>query len=53
MTDRVSYRLPAGPIGRLVDRVVVRRQLASAFEERHRRTRALLEERAGASAAGR
>ena len=53
MTDRVSYRLPGGPIGALVDRVVVRRQLASAFEERHRRTRALLEARAGASAAGR
>jgi ligand-binding SRPBCC domain-containing protein len=46
MTDRVTYRLPAGPIGRLIDRLVVGRQLGSAFEERHRRTRALLEERA-------
>jgi ligand-binding SRPBCC domain-containing protein len=46
MTDRVTYRLPAGPLGRLIDRLVVRRQLAAAFGERHRRTRALLEERA-------
>lgn len=46
MTDRVSYSLPAGPLGRLIDRLAVRRQLGAAFEERHRRTRELLEERA-------
>ena len=50
MTDRVTYRLPAGPLGRIVNRLVVRRQLSSAFEERHRRTRDLLEERARGSA---
>ncbi len=46
MTDRLSYRVPGGPIGRIADRLVVRRQLARAFAERHRRTRDLLEERA-------
>ena len=50
MTDRVTYRLPGGPLGRLADRLVARRQLSAAFEERHRRTRALLEERARGSA---
>ena len=46
MTDRVTYRLPLGPIGRLADRLLVRRQLTHAFAERHRRTRELLEARA-------
>ena len=52
MTDRVTYRLPGGSLGRLADRIAVRRQLSSAFEERHRRTRDLLEERARGPAAG-
>ncbi len=47
MTDRVTYRLPGGPLGRIVDRLLVRRQLGAAFEERHRRTRHLLEQRHG------
>ena len=53
MTDRVTYRLPLGILGRLADRLIVRRQLAHAFAERHRRTRDLLEARAreGAGAA--
>lgn len=51
MTDRVLYRLPGGPVGRLADRLVLRRRLEWAFAERHRRTRDLLEERARASAA--
>lgn len=46
MTDRVAYRLPGGPLGRAADRLVVRRRLAAAFAERHRRTRAVLEARA-------
>ena len=46
MTDRVTYRLPLGALGRLADRLVVRRQLTHAFAERHRRTRELLEARA-------
>lgn len=45
MTDRVTYRLPAGRLGRLVERLVVRRRLEDAFAERHRLTRELLEER--------
>lgn len=43
MTDHVEYRLPFGPIGRLVDRLMVRRQLAGMFEERHARTKAHFE----------
>ena len=46
MTDRVTYRLPLGLLGVLADRLVVGRQLAHAFAERHRRTRELLEARA-------
>lgn len=49
MTDRVAYRLPGGPLGRLADRLIVARQLARAFEERHRRTRDLLEARGAAA----
>ena len=45
MTDRVTYRLPAGRLGRLVERLAVRRQLEAAFAERQRRTREVLEER--------
>lgn len=43
MTDRVTYRLPAGPLGALADRLLVRRMLGRAFAERHRRTRQVLE----------
>lgn len=52
MTDRVTYRLPGGALGRLADRLLVRRMLEAAFEERHRRTRALLEQRAAARPPG-
>ncbi len=52
MTDRVTYRLPGGRLGRLLDRLVVRRRLERAFAERHRRTRDLLEVRVGAGATG-
>jgi len=45
MTDRVAYRLPGGPLGRLADRLVARRQLERTFAERHRLTRELLEAR--------
>lgn len=47
MTDRLVYALPAGILGRVVDRVFVRRQLTHAFAERQRLTKELLEERAG------
>lgn len=43
MTDRVEYALPFGPLGRLVDRLVGRRQLEAMFVERHQRTKALFE----------
>jgi ligand-binding SRPBCC domain-containing protein len=42
LTDRVTYELPYGALGRLADRLVVRRMLARAFRHRHARTRALL-----------
>lgn len=47
MTDRLTYALPGGPIGRLADRLLARRQLARAFAERHRLTKELLEGRRG------
>jgi ligand-binding SRPBCC domain-containing protein len=50
MTDRVTYRLPAGRLGRLAERLLVRRRLEAAFAERHRRTRELLEARVAAGA---
>lgn len=34
--DRVLYRLPFGPVGRLAHRLVVRRQLLDIFEYRRR-----------------
>jgi ligand-binding SRPBCC domain-containing protein len=43
MTDHITYRLPAGPLGRLADRVAGRRVLERMFEERHAKTRALFE----------
>lgn len=43
MTDRVTYRPPLGPIGRIGDRLLVRRMLARTFRIRHERTRAALE----------
>ena len=42
LTDRVTYTLPFGGLGRLADRLVVRRMLTRAFRERHARTRAIL-----------
>ncbi len=43
MTDFVVYALPFGPLGRLIDRVIGRRQLEAMFAERHRKTKALFE----------
>jgi ligand-binding SRPBCC domain-containing protein len=52
MTDRVTYRLPGGRLGRLAERLLVRRRLEDAFAERHRRTREVLEASVRAGAAG-
>ena len=41
LTDHLTYALPAGPLGRVADRLVVRRLLLSTFHERHARTQAL------------
>ncbi len=35
MIDRVIYGAPLGPIGRLADRLVIRRQLEAMFRHRH------------------
>jgi ligand-binding SRPBCC domain-containing protein len=43
MSDHVTYALPLGPIGRLADRLMARRQLENIFAERHRKTKALFE----------
>jgi ligand-binding SRPBCC domain-containing protein len=42
MEDRVTYRLPLGPIGELVHRLGVRRQLEAIFAYRRDRLRSLL-----------
>jgi ligand-binding SRPBCC domain-containing protein len=41
LTDHLTYALPAGALGRVVDRVAVRRLLLSTFRARHARTQAL------------
>ena len=43
MTDEVTYALPLGPVGRLVDSVIGRRQLDRMFVERQAKTKALFE----------
>jgi ligand-binding SRPBCC domain-containing protein len=43
LTDRVTYRLPAGPLGRLAGAVIVHRSLRASFRRRQARTRELLE----------
>jgi ligand-binding SRPBCC domain-containing protein len=43
LTDRVTYRVPLGPLGRLADRLFVRRQLVAMFEHRHAATRRAVE----------
>ncbi len=44
MTDRVTYALPFGPLGRIVDRVMARKQLVAMFADRQARTKALFED---------
>ncbi len=43
MTDDVTYALPLGPVGRMADRLVGRRQLERMFSERQAKTKALFE----------
>ena len=42
LTDHITYELPLGALGRLADRLVVRRVLIRTFHARHARTRAIL-----------
>jgi ligand-binding SRPBCC domain-containing protein len=41
MTDHLTYALPAGPLGRLADRLLGRRLIERTFRDRHARTQAL------------
>ena len=43
MTDRVTYRLPLGPLGALAERLFLRRLLERSFRVRQASTRELLE----------
>ena len=43
MLDRVTYRVPLGPIGWLADVVFVRRKLGEMFRYRHEQTKRLLD----------
>lgn len=44
LIDTVEYELPFGRVGRLANRVAVRRMLTRIFDHRHRRTEELLRE---------
>jgi ligand-binding SRPBCC domain-containing protein len=41
MTDHLTYALPAGPLGRIADRLLGRRLIERTFRDRHARTQAL------------
>lgn len=43
LTDRVTYTLPGGPMGPVVDKIFLRRKLMKAFADRHRNTKTLME----------
>jgi ligand-binding SRPBCC domain-containing protein len=43
MTDHLTYALPAGPLGRLADRVLGRRLIERTFRDRHARTQAVFQ----------
>jgi len=51
--DRVEYRLPFGPAGRVAHRLLVRRQLEAIFDYRMRRLDELLVEAGGPEAMSR
>ncbi|MDX6540948.1 MAG: hypothetical protein QOI71_2558 [Gaiellales bacterium] len=40
LTDHLTYALPAGPLGRVADRLLIRRLIARTFRDRHARTQA-------------
>jgi ligand-binding SRPBCC domain-containing protein len=42
LTDHVTYELPFGALGRIADRIVIRRVLLRTFRARQARTRAIL-----------
>lgn len=43
LTDRITYELPFGPLGRLADALFVRRELQKMFAYRHQVTRESVE----------
>ena len=52
MLDRVTYRVPLGPLGRLANAMFVRRQLDEMFAYRHGQTRERLERSAAVAVGG-
>lgn len=37
MTDRISYKVPLGMLGRILEKLLIRKQLKTIFEYRHRK----------------
>jgi ligand-binding SRPBCC domain-containing protein len=50
IVDTIEYELPFGKLGRMTNRVAVRRMIASVFRHRHRRTEELLRELSASAA---
>jgi ligand-binding SRPBCC domain-containing protein len=44
MVDRITYRLPMGPLGWIADKLFVARKLRAMFRYRHEATRRILEQ---------
>jgi len=45
LTDRVTYTLPGGPLGRIANRVMVHKMLERSFRQRQANTKTLMERR--------
>jgi ligand-binding SRPBCC domain-containing protein len=43
LTDRVTYTLPGGPMGPVLDKIIFRKKLMKSFADRHRNTKTLME----------
>ncbi len=43
MTDRISYELPFGVAGRMINRIIIRKLIEKQFEFRHKMTKEILE----------
>ena len=43
MTDKISYELPFGIIGRIADKLIIAKMIDKQFEFRHKVTKSILE----------